>query len=353
MKVLILTQVVDETHSNLGFFCGWIKTISKQVDSLTVICLERGQHNLPENVNILSLGKEEGCSRLKYIARLYRYVWRERKNYDAVLVHMNHIYVLLCGILWRLQGKRIVLWYAHGCVPWNLPLALFLANAVATSTSSGFRLASGKVHVIGQAIDTDIFLPRPERLSRRTPTLLYVGRIARIKHLETIISAADILVQSEHSLSVLIAGAPLTEDDTRYQDELVAEIATRNITGYVEFVGPLVHNRVANFLQNGDILVNTSTTGSLDKTMAEAMACGVPVVTCNVAYQEVFGAGFERYFFEAGNAQALARQIARYLALTMDEKEKISKIVRTIVLRDHNIIAFSRKIAMLLRGEYE
>ena len=54
---------------------------------------------------------------------------------------MNQIYVILGGILWRLMGKRIALWFAHGSIPWDLRVATALAHIILTSTPSGFRFA--------------------------------------------------------------------------------------------------------------------------------------------------------------------------------------------------------------------
>ncbi|HXK39853.1 MAG TPA: glycosyltransferase, partial [Candidatus Paceibacterota bacterium] len=116
MRLLILTQKVDRNDDNLGFFHHWVEEFARQCEKVTVVCLFEGAHSLPENVRVLSLGKESGTSRLKYLRRFYAFAWKERKNYDAVFVHMNQIYVILGAPLWRLLGKCVGLWYAHGTV---------------------------------------------------------------------------------------------------------------------------------------------------------------------------------------------------------------------------------------------
>ena len=72
MKLLILTQKVDKNDDVLGFFHGWILEFAKNYEKVTVICLYEGKHDLPENVKVLSLGKERGVSKLKYILNFYK-----------------------------------------------------------------------------------------------------------------------------------------------------------------------------------------------------------------------------------------------------------------------------------------
>ena len=113
MKLLILTQKVDRTDSVLGFFHTWLVEFSKRAELVTVIALEVGEYQLPQNVTVTSLGKELGVSKVVYLWRLFSTVIGQQKKYDAVFVHMNPIYVVLCGWFWKLTGKKIALWYTH------------------------------------------------------------------------------------------------------------------------------------------------------------------------------------------------------------------------------------------------
>ena len=109
VKILIITQKVDQNDDVLGFFHGWIAEFAKHAEQVTVIALGVGGYNLPKNVRVFSLGKERGVSRLEYTLNFYRLIWRERKNYDVVFVHMNQEYVLFGGLLWKLLGKKITI----------------------------------------------------------------------------------------------------------------------------------------------------------------------------------------------------------------------------------------------------
>ena len=178
MKLLIITQKVDSNDDVLGFMHGWIAEFAKQCISVTVICLQAGEHYLPDKVKVLSLGKESGRSKIKYLWRFYKYIWREWHNYEAVFVHMNEMYVILGWLGWKLWHKKISLWYAHGHVSLSLKIAAKLADIIFTSTQSGFRLPSKKVHVIGQGIDTNIFQIKNDALCVNDKfKIITVGRI--------------------------------------------------------------------------------------------------------------------------------------------------------------------------------
>ena len=61
MKLLMITRKVDKDDAQMGFAFNWINKLSQKVDQLKVICLEKGNvEGLPGNVEIFSLGKENG-----------------------------------------------------------------------------------------------------------------------------------------------------------------------------------------------------------------------------------------------------------------------------------------------------
>mgnify|MGYP000064714087 CR=1 FL=1 len=158
MKILVITQKVDTNDPILGFFHRWIEEFSKYYEKVCVICLKKGGHDLPPNVSIYSLGKEEGESRIKYITRFYKYIWNLRKEYDVVFVHMNQIYIVLGGILWRIWNKKIGLWYVHRQKSLSLWLSAYITNVIFTSSKESFGYQNSKVNYLGHGIDVSKYL---------------------------------------------------------------------------------------------------------------------------------------------------------------------------------------------------
>ena len=59
MKLLILTQKVDKNDPILGFFHRWVEEFARHCEQVTVIALGVGEYDLPQNVRVFSLGKEQ------------------------------------------------------------------------------------------------------------------------------------------------------------------------------------------------------------------------------------------------------------------------------------------------------
>ncbi len=346
MKLLIITQKVDKTDDVLGFMHGWLTEFAKHVDFLTVICLYKGTFDLPKNVKVLSLGKEYGSSRFKYLYLFFSYILKERKNYDSVFVHMNQIYVILGGLFWRLMGKKISLWYAHGYVPFSLKIAHKIADNIFTSTPSGFRIKSNKLQVIGQGIDTVKFVPA--EVHSRDFIVTTVGRISKVKDYKTLIDSIRIVLDKGFSLKVKIIGGPSTPADCVYRDEIVNYIRDNNLSNHIHMAGPISNEHILPHLQESSLFVNTSKTGSLDKSGLEAMSCGLPILTSNVAYNDILSENITDLFFREGDSLDLSSKIIKIIELSDTQRKILSLKMRTKVVEGHGLNNFIIKIIKIL-----
>lgn len=343
MRLLIVTQKVDVNDSILGFFVRWIGEFAKHAESVIVIALYVGEYDLPENVRVLSLGKEDGASRLKYITRFYSYIWKERKNYDLVFVHMNQIYIILGGLLWRIVGKKINLWYAHGSVSTSLWIATLLTHNVFTSTESGFRLKSKKKNVIGQGIDVNFFKPGIKK-EKEFFQIISVGRISPVKDYETTIEAIEILHKKGLKIKLNIIGGVGIVSQEDYLNKLKNLVTSKRLDNVVEFVGPVANSNILQFLQESDLYINTSHTGSLDKTILEAMSVEVPILTCNEALKEVLGEYTDRLMCSSKDSRCFAERVEDIMKMSSAEKVVLGQNLRKIVIVDHSLNNFVKKI---------
>ncbi len=337
MKLLICTQIVDREDPVLGFFHEWIRACAEQCESVEVLCLKEGVHSLPQNVRIHSLGKEKGeKSRIMYIGIFLRTIWQLRSTYSAVFVHMNPEYVVLGGIFWRILGKKIGLWYAHGAVTRMLSAALVCTHVVFTSTAQGFRLPSSKVHIVGQGIDTDLFSfdghPIGERLR-----LVTVGRISRTKDIECLLRAVAILVTKGVSTEFTIVGIPLTEEDRVYQGELKALVQSLGINAQVVFAGAIANRELPKILALSDIFIHAGRTGSLDKVLLESLAVGLPTLSSNDAYPGVVATFSSLLTYTAHDADMLATKIMDIRSLDCETLFSQQSALRSLVVEKHGV----------------
>ena len=351
MRLLIITQKVDLNDDILGFMHGWLAEFAKYCQSLIVICLWQGQYDLPSNVKVLGLGKEGGKSKIKYLKRFYKYIWQERKNYDYVWVHMNPEYVVLGGILWRLWGKKIGLWYAHRRVSLILRIANRLAHVVFASTASGFRLPSRKLNIVGQGVDVDKFkLPAIKNRNEKF-RIITVGRISPSKDLETLIAAAEILAKEGRAFQIGIIGKAGLAEQESYLAEIKGLVQKKGLGRFINFQGAVPNKDILGYLQSADAFVNMSQTGSLDKAILEAMSCGLPIVSSNQAISDELK-GDPRFIFDQGDASQLAQKIARLMNLYNNqpvEFDKWGRELREIVVNRHSLAVFVKKIIKYLK----
>jgi glycosyltransferase involved in cell wall biosynthesis len=336
MRLLILTQVIDQKDPALGFFHRWVEEFAHAVTSVEVLCLREGMHTLPSNVRVWSLGKEQGVGRIGYILRFYGFIWAHRNDYDAVFIHMNSEYLVLGGVLWRALGKKTLLWHTHKSMNLIHRIGEKLVDVVATASPESYRLASRKLHVLGHGIDTDAFVPGGPH-EDDIFQVLTTGRIARVKGLDILIEGVAGLVKKGVPTELLIIGGPVTKDDEVYLEELKKRVTEHSLDASVRFVGSVSHEEILPYLKRADAFVNCSRTGSLDKAVLEAMAVGLPVITSNDGLTSALGASADTLMFRPGDSEGLIGRLSHIAALPKDEHDALSKGLRTIVVEHHSL----------------
>ncbi len=361
MKLLIITQKIDINDDNLGFFHCWVEEFAKQCESVVVVCLQKGDYDLPGNVKVLSLGKEQEIQnskfqilnkfkiqnskfkiliKIKYIYRFYKYIWRERKNYDSVFVHMNPEYVVLGGLFWRLTRKKIGLWYTHKSVDLKLRLAEKLADIIFTASARSFRLPSNKVKIMGHGIDIEKFQIPNSKFQIPKFIIITAGRVAPVKNLHILIEAAGVLKNKNFDFTIKIAGAPTLASGKDYFEKLKNSVKEKGLEDKIIFAGPILYKNIPKFYADGDLFVNLSNTGSIDKAVLEAMASGLLVLTSNEAFRDILP---EKYLTEKAPEQ-IAEKI---IALSKSGKDES---LRKYVSENHSLENLIGKIVQIYKN---
>jgi len=284
MRLLIVTQKVDKNDPILGFFHRWIEEFAKNCDSIIVICLEMGEYSLPENVRVLSLGKERNnfqfkiFKRIKYVFIFYHLVFTLRKQYDSVFVHMNQEYILLAGDIWRLLGKKVYLWRNHAKGGMLTRIAVMMSSKVFYTSPQSFTAQFAKSVMMPVGIDTDFFKPDPS-VEKIPNSILFLGRIAPVKNVLEFVEAINVLSKQGNDFKVTIAGSALPKDK-EYEKQVHDKVEEYGLGDKVDFVGAVTQDGALDLYRRHEIYVNLTPSGSMDKTIFEAMSCGlIPVVS--------------------------------------------------------------------------
>ncbi len=351
MRLLVVTQIVDIQDPVLGFFHRWIEELGTHAESVEVVCLKKGTVALPPHIHVHSLGKEEGKGRVSRMVTYLGLIWRLRKKYDTVFVHMNPEYVLAGAPLWRLTGKEVGFWYAHGAVTKRLRVAEKLVHHIFTSTPHGCRMVSKKIHVVGQGIDTELFSPHTRARGSRTPLrAVTVSRLARSKDIDFLLQVILKLKDEGVLVHLSVIGGPLTTDDTRYEKELRATVARTGLHESVTFVGAVAQKVLPDMLREEQCFLNAYKNKSLDKALLEAMASGLPTISSNASYRDIIMSLFSDEETRAllcppeGDRDAYVHSV-RALAILDDARyADIARRLREHVVNEHGIQALFERI---------
>lgn len=339
-SLLIITQVIDENDSDLGFFVEWIREFALRVEHLYIIAGKHLSTDLPSNVTIFSLGKEQGRGKGMRLYRFYTSLYQCLPKVDAVFAHMCPEYVVAGDFFYRWFKKSVSLWYLHKSVSRYLLRSEKIVQHIFTAHRDGIQIDSPKVVITGHGIPTQKFLslPRKER-KNDVLTLLSVGRISKSKNLLFLAKIVTILKsKTEKKFHLSIIGEAYTDEDKQYRREVENYIQTHEIQGYVEWVGKIPYNHLPEWYAKADMLVSASETGGLDKVVLEAMATGVPVLTSNPAFKNILPEN--AYFYPENTEEAVkkilhaseinTRVLQKYVQENHDLSRTVEKIIHTL-----------------------
>ncbi|MES2437249.1 MAG: glycosyltransferase family 4 protein [Patescibacteria group bacterium] len=338
MKLLIYTQKVDSNDPILGFFHRWIEVFSHKYEHITVVCLYKGSVNLPSNVTVVSLGKEIGPSRFKYIRNFYIYLFKFRKNYDAVFVHMNQEYILMGGLLWKLFGKKIYMWRNHHAGSMLTDIAAAFCTNVFCTSKFSYTAKYKKVKFMPVGIDVDIF--KRDSNIQKEKTLLFLARIAPAKKPHILLEAVKQLKDRNISATVSFYGDPLVKDK-EYYTSLVEKTDAYNLKHNVSFHKGIPNTDTVPVYNKHEIFVNLSSSGMYDKTIFEAMACESLSIASN---DNLKGEVDDSFIFREGDSTDLARKLEWLINLSNDQKAQYGTVLRNYVCDNHSLTKLSEKL---------
>lgn len=351
MKLLVCTQAVDKDDPILGFFHGWLFEFARHCESLEVICLREGKHDLPENVHVHTLGKTHRGESLfidsvRYGFRFLFLALRLMRRYDQVFVHMNPEYVLLGALFWKISKKPVALWYTHKSVTLKLRIATLLICYVFTASAESFRIKSKKVVVTGHGIDTDRF-DAPRTPHKEGLRIITVGRLSRSKNILCLIRAMAELPRLGVTYRCAIVGDAITKDDEKYRDEIQWKIQEMDIGRWVTLEGEKSNADIPPLLAEADIFLHAGDTGSLDKAMLEAMSERCVVISSNDAARPILEK-IDWRLVAKPDPTSFATAIQRVYELTENERSHIGESLRAVVVADHSLRRLTTRIVWTL-----
>ncbi|MBI4561222.1 MAG: glycosyltransferase [Candidatus Rokubacteria bacterium] len=149
---------------------------------------------------------------------------------------------------------------------------------------------SDRIEAIPCGVDTELFRPLDEAEAKAKLSLgperllLYVGRLAPIKGLETLLEAVRRLRRAlrYRDLRLLIVGGDSDEPEDGHKASLMKRVEALGLQGAVSFVGAQPQERLRFYYSAATMTIMPSYYESFGMVALEAMACGSPVVASRV-----------------------------------------------------------------------
>lgn len=334
MNLLFITRKVDRADGLAGFTFNWLKHFAQQLDKLYVLCLEKGDSSgLLDNIQVFSLGKEQGKNRWREFWILQSLALKLVPRVDGVFSHQNPEYGILIAPYARIFSKKLIAWYAHGKVSWKLRLLTSLADKIITSTDQGLRLPTKKKVVLHQGTDTELFAFQAERHNQQLE-LLSISRLGASKNIDLMIDLVNILKSKAVGVKLTVIGEPATAKDEGYYQALKNKINQLALDDQIVFLGSVANEKTPQYYQKADCFLNFSDTGSLDKTILEAMSCGALVISSNSAAAAVLP---PLLTFTKGDLAAAADKILAISQMSEPARQDLRRNLRQVVVERHSL----------------
>ena len=262
---------------------------------------------------------------MQYVKKFYTYIRTLRNEYDAVFVHMNQEYVLLGGMCWRWWGKKVFMWRNHHSGTILTDLAAAFCTGVFCTSKFSYTAKYKKTLFMPVGVDGDFFKKNPS-VSRRSSSILFLGRIAPVKQPHILIEALGMLDKEGVGYTASIYGDALPKD-AAYLESLKKRVVELDISSKVSFYGGIPNDNTPNIYSEHDIFVNLSSSGMYDKTIFEAAACECIVLASNENLRGLFK---NEYILNQGDARDLAEKLSQNLPPL--NRDTLGKSFRDIAL---------------------
>lgn len=352
MKLLIVTQKVDLDDENLGFFHSWLLELAKHFEEITVLALRVGETDLPANVKVWSFGRDRRIKNnlagfWQRMRRIYNFWELFSLHYsfsEAVFFHMIPEFVLAAAPFLIFKKKFICLWYTHKSVTHKLHLAEKFVDFIFTASELSFRLPSKKVVYTGHAVDTELFKTSASAGRNKLLKLVTVGRVSPVKDYDTMVRACSILKRdSAIDFVFSIVGGPIMAGDDKYLDSLKELVVKLDLEKEIKFMGPRPYRQIPSIYAEQDLFLSMSATGSIDKSVLEAMASGLSVITANEAFRDILP---PKYFLDKRSPEALAAKIKE-----LSQDIRPNEYLRDLVIKHHSLSRTLQKISEIIRNK--
>ena len=164
---------------------------------------------------------------------------------------------------------------------------------------------SNKIAYVPNGIPVEFF-KKERKLGREVRKVLFFGRIAPVKDIETLLRAWALIEKANNKVVLEIIG-PAELEYRKRLDEMIMELKLENVR-FGEAVFAL--NEKIRAYNNAEVFVLPSKREGMPQSLIEAMSAGDIVIASDItACREIVKNGKNGYLFRQGNAEDLAKKL--------------------------------------------
>lgn len=352
MKVIHYIPTIDR---NWGGTTAYMQLLANELGKLTELHIFTHASENPVDIQNCQI---HNLATIKHPTEFKRQFQFLIKEIQPDVFHVNGCWTPGCALTqkWaQAMGIKVVL-TPHGMLePWILArhywtrkvpaLLLYQKTAVkkadclhATAVSEKENLLklgyNHRIEIIPNGIEVDrISLKNNWERKKR---ILFLSRIHVKKGIEFLLEAAAILKDKLEDYVIEIAG----EGEKEYIAQLKQKAKELQIESLVQFCGGVYGNQKWKLFQEADVFVLPTFSENFGIVVAEALACGTPVITTKGTPWKELGTTHCGWWTEIGT-QPLADALNKFLQLSTQELEAMGRNGRKLIEQKYS----SRKMA--------
>jgi len=276
---------MDEFSPVYSHQIGVVNNLSNHFDKVTVLTGKLGICQVASNVEIYSSNWKAGkrvYSSLALITIFLKLIITKR--FSVIFSHMTSTQAALISPISRTLRIKHYLWYTHTSKSKALRICHFSTNGILTATLGSCPVSGSKIYVVGHSIDSNLFTKRSD-LNYPILNFVHAGRLDPIKRIDYVINSISIKKQENPGLTFTQIGMASSDRYLDYQNNI---LNSSQYKSWCVFTNSLKRNDLPSKLREFDAFIHACDAG-LDKSLLEATFTGLPVLTINKQYLEIFG----------------------------------------------------------------
>jgi glycosyltransferase involved in cell wall biosynthesis len=208
-----------------------------------------------------------------------------------------------------------------------------VSSFVGERARARFHLEPSRVRTIYNGVDTERFLPAGRNVCRNGYRIVTTAHLIPEKGIDYLLQAFALIGRRDARLT--IAG------DGPEARSLISLAAALGLGEQVDFVG--LSNDIPRLLREADVYVHPTLSEAFGLAVAEAMACGLPVIASRVGgIPELIEDGVSGLLVEPRDTRAIARAIDSLLSAP-ELRERLGRAARAKVIERFDVRTCARE----------